>query len=146
MGPDGPDHPTIDQLEHGCRFPVGVNVDGVHVFCGLPVEWKRRGAASGAYCAEHSSIAYISITPLQRIARIAEPDGTQLRHRSRLRLMRYRAAAINASPSGRKIIVFLQAWAISAGRNGGSDPTLRSRRLVRSQVGAEKIHVLMTGV
>jgi len=57
MGPDGPDHPTIDQLEHGCRFPVGVNVDGVHVFCGLPVEWKRRGAASGAYCAEHSSIA-----------------------------------------------------------------------------------------
>jgi len=42
------EHPTIDQLEHGCKFPIGEDREGYHRFCARPVEWKKRGAASGA--------------------------------------------------------------------------------------------------
>ena len=61
-------HPTIDEIgERQCRWPVGTDGDGRHVFCAAPVEWRTNGAASGSYCAEHARLAgglYSSLKPV----------------------------------------------------------------------------------
>jgi len=56
MGAHAPDHPptepvTLVTLGSGqCHFPIGINADGLHVFCGQPVEHR-------SYCSEHHAIA-----------------------------------------------------------------------------------------
>jgi len=56
-------HPTIDEIgERQCRWPVGTDGDGRHVFCAAPVEWRTNGAASGSYCAERARLAFHKVS------------------------------------------------------------------------------------
>lgn len=48
--------PLLSLHSNGCRYPIGVNADGLHLFCAKPIE-RHQGKPS-SYCAGHNLIAY----------------------------------------------------------------------------------------